>query len=193
MRKLVALAALGLLAAPAVARAQMHNAMDAKHEFGVDVGIGYTHFGSVGGVSCATNCGQFAITTPVNLRVGFVSSGNMMWEARSTLSFTSGGGTFINFDPGVNVLFNWGHPTARNDNKYFTVGADLGFVSNSPSGGTSTSGVMPGINGAIGMRSPYGSGAIRLEAGVRYQFSNTTLGSFSQFQVGALVGLSLWH
>jgi hypothetical protein len=187
MQKLfgTALVAVGLVAAPSIARAQM--AGMPHHEFGVDVGIGYAK--PSGGT------GTFAIATPVDVRVGFVSSGSMMVEPRFTLNFISGGGTFIAFDPGVNVLFKLGQGTGMHNlmGPYFTVGADANIVSSKPSGGTSTSGAIIGVNGGIGTRMPYGSGATRLEAFVGYKLKNTSLLSPNTFVIGARIGLSLWH
>jgi hypothetical protein len=193
----MALAVAGLAMVPALAQAQARGGMagmgEPKHEFGVDVGIAYSHIGSLGGVSCTTGCSGFTIGTPVDVRIGLVSSGNMMWEPRFTFNFVSQGGTSIQFDPGVNVLFKMGQSTARNHNKYFTVGVDANILSSSPTGGTSTSGVILGFNAGVGMRNPLGSAATRMEAFLGYKLSNTTLNAPSTLLIGARIGLSLWH
>jgi hypothetical protein len=176
------LAAAALVAAPAVAQAQARGGMAMggrpKHEFGVDI-IGYLNSPS-GGTS------GLVVTTPVDVRVGFVSASNMSWEGRFSAFLSTAGTTFYSIDPGVNVLFKMGQGTMTN-NTYFTVGADADLRGSSPSG------VVPGINGGIGIRRPYGSAAWRLEASARYQFKNTSLGFVSTFQVGVRAGLSLWH
>ena len=83
---------------PALAQAQRRAASmsgGAKHEFGVDVGVGYAKFsGASGGI---------VIGTPLDVRVGLVKAGKkMMWEPRFTLGLSSvGGGTVYDFEPAV--------------------------------------------------------------------------------------------
>ena len=50
-----------------------------------------------------------------------------------------------------------------------------------------------GINGGIGTRVPYESGAIRLEAFGRYFLQNTNKGLPKELNVGVRIGISLWH
>ncbi len=71
---------------------------------------------------------------------------------------------------------------------YFTGGAGINLV-----GVTGTSGSIISLNGGVGTRSPYESGAWRLEAFVRYDLKNTSLGAPNTLNIGARVGLSLWH
>ncbi len=186
------LAVAGLIAAPAIAQAQARGGMAMgnmpKHEFGVDLSA---YLNSPSGGTSGLVIGLPACTgtlTPCgpSVRVGFVSSGNMQWEGRLSFGLSTAGTTTYAIDPGVNVLFKIGRGTLMN-NKYFTVGADANLVGSTPSG------VIPGINAGIGMRKPYGGAAWRLEAFGRYQFKNTSLGVPNVFQVGAKVGLSLWH
>ncbi len=191
----MALAVAGLAVVPALAQAQARGGMAGmggsyKHEFGVDVALAFVHVGS----GCTTSCSGFTLMTPVDVRIGMVSAGSMMWEPRLTLNYTSLlGSSSLDFDPGVNVLFKMGQGGTYNHNRYFTVGVDADIKSTSPAGGTSTSGVVIGFNGGVGMRSPFGSAAKRMEAFVGYRLQNTTLGSPSTFVIGARVGLSLWH
>src|SRR5437868_2986308 len=89
---------LGTMLVPAAAFAQMggmnHNP---THEFGVDLAVAYSK--PSGGSS------TISIFTPVDVRVGFLSTGMIQPEARLTLGFSSGGGsTGIAFDPGLNLL-----------------------------------------------------------------------------------------
>jgi hypothetical protein len=181
----MALAVAGLAVVPALAQAQARSGMamggSPHHEFGVDIVAGLQSFGSGGG------SGLF-VGTPVDVRVGFVSASNMSWEGRLNLSLATVGTTRYSFDPGANLLFKMGRGTLQN-NKYFTVGADLNIEQLGPG----ASGVVPAINGGIGMRRPYGTGSWRFEAFVRYLFKNTTVAPASEFQIGVRAGLSLWH
>jgi len=178
-----------MIAAPAIAQAQARGATAmASHgkEFGVDIGVGY--------VSPSGGQSSFGLTAPFgDIRIGFPSTGSMSFEGRFSGSFASGGGTFITFDPGVNLMFGMGHATSYNDNKYFTVGADVNIISQSPSGGTSTSGAVFTINGGVGTRMPWGTAAKRAELFVSYSLKNTTLGVPNTFGIGARLGLSFWH
>jgi len=174
---------------PGVATAQAGHDMGGmpKHEFGVDIFAAYQ--------KPSGGSGGLLVTTPVDVRVGFVSSGNMMFETRSSLAFASGGGTFLSFTPGLNVLFRMGHGTGNHNlmGRYFTVGADVNIQSFKITGLPSTSGAVIGINGGIGTRSAYGSGATRIELFGRYLLKNTKLGVPNTIQIGARLGLSLWH
>jgi hypothetical protein len=190
MRKLLgtALVVAGTVV-PGVAAAQMGHDMGGmpKHEFGVDVFAAYQ--------KPSGGSGGLLVATPVDVRVGFVSSGSMMFETRSSFSFASGGGTFIGFNPGVNVLFRIGQGTGNHNlmGRYFTVGADINVQSFKITGLPSASGAVIAINGGVGTRMAYGSAATRIELFGRYLLKNTKLGSPNTLQVGARLGLSLWH
>ena len=181
MRKLIGSAVLlaSLVGIPAVAAAQ-HS--DAKHEFGIDLGLAY--------VSPDGGDGFFVLGTPIDVRVGFVSSGKLMFEPRLTLLYTSdvsgggGAGSGYDFDLGLNLLYGNDHKAGM----YFTVGGAVELVDG---GGGSES--FLSINGGIGTRSGYGSGALRLEAFVNYDLENTNALTPSVLSIGARVGLSLWH
>lgn len=164
--------------------ATMQQSGGPSHEFGVDMVLGYS--------KPSGGSGTFAIFTPVDVRLGFVSSGSIQPEARMSLSFASGGGTFINFQPGVNLLFKMGSGTPMRGT-YLTAGADVQIISSKPSGGTSTSGAIITLNGGIGTRMAAGpTAAKRLEGFVAYSLKNTSLGAPNTFSVGARVGLSFF-
>jgi len=178
MRKLIGRTAVVavLMLAPALAAAQ--RGMAAKHEFGVDVAFVYSK--PSGGNSIT----QFG--TPVDVRVGFVpAKGNLMFEPRVAIAFQSTTGASahdVSFD--VNVLYGKNHKKGM----YWTGGAGIDLV-----GVTGNSGSIISLNGGVGTRSPYESGAWRLEAFVRYDLKNTSLGVPNTLNIGARAGLSLWH
>jgi len=186
MRRLVGSlgAALAIVGLPSLAAAQ-HSMENPKHELGVDLGLVYSK--PKGGV------GVFSIGTPVDVRIGFATSGRMQIEPRFTFNYASGGGNkAYAFTPDVNLLFGL---SADNNKKgpYVTVGAGVNLTHREigGTGGISTS--QFNFNGGIGTRIPYESGAFRLEAFARYLLENTTKGLPSTFDVGARIGLSLWH
>jgi hypothetical protein len=171
-----------LVSVPALAQAQRRAAASggAKHEFGVDLGVGYAKFsGASGGIE---------IGTPVDVRVGLVKAGKkMMWEPRFTLGLSSVGGTTIyDFEPGLNALFA-NSPGGHRNGMYFTGGAGLVLVDNGANSGTGFA-----FNGGVGWRKPYGSGAWRYELGVKYTSKMTNVRP-SELQIGARLGISLWH
>lgn len=173
-----------LLSIPALAGAQRRAAPmshgDAKHEFGVDIGIAYSKPDQVDG--------GLLIGTPLDVRVGLRSSGKMMWEPRFTFSFSSVGGTTVYaLTPGVNVLFAQS-AGGHSNGMYFTGGGGLILADVGGSSGTALS-----LNGGIGWRKPYGSGAWRYELGIQYNTESTNIGLPSTINVGGRIGLSLWH
>lgn len=181
------LAVAGLIAAPAIAQAQAHAGMATpSHEFGVDIAAGYVSTTPTGG----TAVGGLFIGTPVDLRVGFMSHSNMNFEMRTNITLNTQGSTTYAIDPGVNVLFKMGQGTMTH-NTYWTVGADASLNNNGAP--TNNTGVVPAINGGIGIRRPWGSAAYRLEFGARYQFKDTNTSPFTQIQIGVRAGISLWH
>lgn len=185
MRKLIGGAVLVAALVPMVAAAQH---MDAKHEFGVDVGVVYNKLGS----GCSTDCGSMNIGTPVDVRVGLMGSGPLSFEPRFTFSYLSGGGDHILFfTPDLNLLYRMGSSTAQKG-LYLTAGVGMALTSASI-GGTSSSASQLSINGGVGTRMPYGSGAWRLEAFVRDNLENSGKGIPASLDIGARIGLSLWH
>jgi hypothetical protein len=184
MRKVLSSIALVavLVSVPALASAQRRAAAmgGAKHEFGIDLGIAY--------VKPDATDGGIVIGTPVDVRVGLVSSKKMMWEPRFSLLFSSvGGNTVYEFNPGVNVLFA-NSPGGNRSGMYFTVGGGLAFGDLGGGSGTAFS-----ANGGVGWRKPYGSGAWRYELFVQYDSESLELLQPSTISIGARLGLSLWH
>lgn len=187
MRKLLAgmvLAAVAL-SLPASAQAQRRSTSTAaaphgKHEFGVDLGLAYVKPNGVDG--------GIAIGTPLDVRLGFVTPKQLMWEARAALAFnTVGGNTAYDFEPGVNVLFansTGGHHRGM----YFTGGAGLLLADDGANSGTAFS-----FNAGVGWRKPWGSAAWRYEVGFKWQSENTDLGLPSTIAIGGRIGVSLWH
>ncbi|HKW41663.1 MAG TPA: hypothetical protein VJN39_10460, partial [Gemmatimonadales bacterium] len=165
------------------------HAMQAKHEFGADIAAAYAHQ-SLGGVSV----NQFIAGTPVDLRIGFMAGDKLVVEPRFFFRYASKGGFNTStgsseaaylFTPDVNFL------VAFQDNRkgpYVTVGvgADLEKLTQTTTGQLT-------INGGVGIRVPYESGAIRPEAFGRYTFKNEPNGVPSTLEIGVRIGLSLWH
>ena len=176
-----AMIAAGLALTPALATAQ-HGMSTPKHELGVDVAAYWASY-SLAGVSSS----NVNLMTPVDVRIAFVSKGTTEFEPRLAFSYASGafGGTSQTiFRPDLNVLFTMGKAKAHNDNKYVTAGIGLA------AGGGVT---QLALNGGVGMRSPYESGAIRLEGFLAYLTKDSSKGVPSTFAVGVRAGLSLWH
>jgi hypothetical protein len=181
-------ALIGALSLAASAAAAQH-ATQAKHELGVDIAGAYEHQ-SLDGVSD----NQFIAATPVDLRIGFIAGDKFVVEPRFFFRYSSKGGlrttdfspvAAYEFTPDVNFL------VALRDNKtgpYVTVGlgADLEKL-------TQTSTGQLFLNGGLGTRMTYGSGAVRLEAFGAYAFKNETNGLPSTLQIGTRIGLSLRH
>lgn len=189
MRKLfggMVLAAVAL-SLPAAAQAQRRaTAGGATHEFGLDLSAAYVS-PNVTGVD-----GGISILTPVDVRYGFVPrSGKMMWEPRLGLNFnTVGGQTRYVLTPQINMLYSnttGGHRRGM----YFSGGA--GLVLGDPSGAASGTAVK--LEGGVGWRKPYGSGAWRYEVGFQWVSSNDELASFllaDYIAIGGRIGISLW-
>jgi hypothetical protein len=173
--------ALALMGIPAVAAAQ-HSMENPKHEFGVDISFAYEK--PSGGQSL------FAIATPVDLRIGFLAGNKLVVEPRFSFNFLSGGGsTLYTFTPDLNFLFAF---QGNKQGPYFTAGAGVDLI-HASGGGSSGSASQFNFNGGIGTRVPYESGAIRLEAFGRYFLKNTSKGLPNILEIGARIGLSLWH
>lgn len=175
-----------LISLPAVTSAQQRRAAmsgGAKHEFGLDVFAGYVkEEGSDGGI---------ALITPLNVRVGLVKAGKIMWEPRFALNFsTAGGTTTYDFAPGVNLLYAQ-TPGGHRRGMYLTGGAGLDIVDNGTPSGTGFT-----LNAAVGWRKPYGSGAWRYELGLNWS-SEIKDGALviqpSTLAIGGRFGISLWH
>jgi hypothetical protein len=175
---------IALVGVPSLAAAQhsMSQMENPKHELGVDISFAYEK--PSGGPSL------FAIATPVDVRLGFRASDYLVVEPRFAFNYLSGGGsTVYTFTPDLNFLFAF---QSNRKGGYFTAGAgvDLAHVS---SGGVGSTASQFNFNGGIGTRVPYESGAIRLEAFTRYFLKNTSKGLPNILEIGARIGLSLWH
>lgn len=189
MRKLfggMVLAAVAL-SLPAAAQAQRRAAAagGAKHEFGVDLGIAY--------YDPDVSDAGIRIGTPLDVRVGFVSTSKLQWEGRLLFDYDSKGtGTEAAYliSPGVNALYAMNRATSR-QGMYLTGGANLNLVK---FGATSATGFA--LNGAVGWRKPYGGAAWRYELGIRYDFEATDGGTVvleKTLSIGARIGISFWH
>ena len=183
------LLAAGLMLAPALAVAQHGGMAMPDHEFGADLTVYYGNY-SLAGASQS----HFVIGTPVDLRLGFVSSKTLVIEPRIGISYDSkalaaGSNSLLVLAPDLNFLFNMGSGTYR-QGMYLTAGAGLNVLSVGGGGGSVT---QLALNGGVGTRIPYGSAAWRLEAFVKYVTKNTSKGAPSELQIGARAGLSLWH
>jgi hypothetical protein len=194
MHRLMSKAALvaGLAALPAAVLAQGAP----RHEFGVDLGMAFESVSSLGGAGSTT---LFASSTPVDVRVGWVSPTPLSLEGRLTFNFNSRGfGSNASYvlAPDLNVLYRLGGGAGTRrplTGPYLTGGLGL-MLANAPNGaGGTSSGLIPSLNGGIGTRMAAGTGAWRLEGYVAYAFQDTKLRSPAIFSVGARVGLSLWH
>lgn len=152
----------------------------AKHEFGIDLGVFYSKPDNIDG--------GIEIGTPLDVRVGLMSGKKMQWEPRATLLFSSvGGTTSYRFGPGVNALIST-TPGGHRNGMYWTVGGTLLLGDNGANSGTAFS-----VNGGVGWRKPYGSGAFRYELILRYDLESTDLGIPNTLNIGGRLGLSLWH
>jgi len=188
----VAVAVGGLVLAPALAIAQAKGGeTGARHEFGVDLSLMYTKEGS----GCSTDCSLFRALTPVDVRIGFLSSGPLSVEPRFALSYITGGGAhLLQFTPGLNVLYGFGTRSGLHNSMgpYLTGGAALSLT-HVGAGGTSTSATQVSVNVGIGTRKAWGSAAFRPEAFFRYNFENSGKGIPASFDLGARIGLSFFH
>jgi hypothetical protein len=188
-RRAAATAALALLPSLATAQHSMSHMENPQHEIGVDLIGFYQHQSLIGGGSF----NHVLVMTPVDLRAGFLSGNKLSVEARLVFAYDSKGGVdtltltsksaYI-FNPDVNLL--WGFKSNKHG-PYFTAGAGL----NLQNFGISTT--QFGFNGGLGTRVPYESGVIRLEAFAQYLLKNTSKGIPNTLNIGARVGLSLWH
>lgn len=159
--------------------------LPAKHEFGVDLGLAW--------VSPDVGDSRIRIGAPVNVRVGFVSRGRLMWEPRFAFSFDSqglGGDAAWAFTPEIVALYSM---TAQRHRAgwYLFGGAGVNLVDAglpAVDAGTTFS-----IGAGAGTRKRVGNAAIRLEGGLRFDTEDAGAGIPSQFSVGGTVGLSFWH
>ena len=171
-----------------------------KHEFGVDLGLTYSNIASpaAGGSSVSV----VAITTPVDVRVAFLSPDPVSWELRfigSYMNESSGGFsvTIYSFMPDVNVLYRLGTGTGPWHllGPYLTAGLGARVIGESSSGGGgSNAGLNVPVNVGIGTRTALGSGAFRGELYLAFTPKNGNVGpDGNEITVGVRAGISLWH
>lgn len=183
-RRTLAAAALAGLPSLAAAQHSMSHMENPKHEVGVDL-IGYYQHQSLPGLSF----NHFVAMTPVDVRLGFLSGDKLSIETRLLFAYDSKSAVDTTksayvFNPDVNLL--WGFQSNKHG-PYFTAGAGV----NLDNFGVARS--QFGFNGGLGTRVPYESGVIRLEAFTQYLLKNTSKGLPNTLNIGARVGLSLWH
>lgn len=187
MRMLGGTLAAMLVLAPVPAAAQQmtgHEMGRPQHETGVD--FSFTYAKPSGGD------GHVLIGTPVDVRLGFVTSGKLEPELRLFARFDSkqdgvpGAKSAYQINPDLNLLWNL---KGYDEGLYVTAG---GGVNLAKSSGSSSASQFT-VNGGLGTRLPYEHGAIRLEAFGRYDFENAGKGLPNIFSVGARIGLTLWH
>ena len=196
MRTYICLLVAGAALTPAIASAQRPPARPAarsapaaapqpKNEFGVDIGLSW--------VSPDEGDSRIRVGTPLDLRIGFVSKGRLMWEPRLSFAFDSegfGGEAGYTFSPQLVALYSMS-PQKHRGGMYLFGGAGLNLVSVG----------VPGVDGAttfrlgagVGTRKRMGNAALRFEGGVRYDTEDSDAGMPSQFAIGGRVGLSFWH
>ncbi len=186
-RRLAGVVAVALVPSPAAAQHSMSHMENPKHEVGVDLIGFYQHQSLLTGGSF----NHVLIMTPVDLRAGFLSGDKLSIEARLVFQYDSKGGvdtlaaksSYV-FTPDINLL--WGFQSNKHG-PYFTAGAGV----NLQNFGVSTS--QFGFNGGLGTRVPYEAGVIRLEAFAQYLLKNSGKNLPNTLNIGARVGLSLWH
>ena len=155
----------------------------AKHEFGVDLTIQSSKVDVDGAKR------RLEVVTPVDVRLGFVTSGKLMFETRFNLSYSSSDGTSsLNFDPGINLLWRLGE--SHQSGAYLTGGAKVAIARSSNDAGSETE-TRTGINVGIGTRKQWGMAALRPE--VFYSMLMEKDASPARSAFGVRIGLSFWH
>jgi hypothetical protein len=186
LRKFLALAAV-CFAAPALAQ------NNPKHEFGVDFVVGSAKADEDGSPRV------LAMTTPFDVRIGFVSRGKLMFEPRFGFSYASVGDTddsegfsALEFTPGLNLLFRLGSGSGLHGQMgaYITVGGGLEIERVSGEGVSETL-TQPTVNAGIGARKALGSIAFRPEAFVAKVFEKDDAPGVTV--IGVRLGLSFWN
>jgi len=180
MRKVLrtAVTVLALAAVPGVAAAQ-------EHELGVDLALVYQ--------SPSGGSGVFRIMTPVDVRLGFVSSHSLSFEPRLTMVVAStSGSTVYNIGPDLNLLWKLGAGSGprRLMGPYLTAGLGTNIIS---FGSGNNSGATLTFNGGLGTRVPWGPGAFRVEGFVAFTPKNNSLAVPNTLSIGVRGGISLWH
>ena len=196
MRKYICLMVAGAALSPVIASAQRPPARPAarsapapapapKNEFGVDFGLSW--------VSPDGGDSEIRVGSPLDLRIGFVSKGRLMWEPRLSFAFDSeglGGDAAYSFSPQIVGLYSMS-PQKHRAGMYLFGGAGINLVNAgipAIDGGTTFS-----LGAGVGTRKRMGNAAMRFEGGLRFDTEDADAGMPSQFLVGGRVGLSFWH
>jgi hypothetical protein len=150
----------------------------------VDVGLAW--------VSPNVGNSRIQVGSPLDLRIGFVSRGRLMWEGRVGLAFDSegAGNAAYAFTPQVVALYSMKARRHR-AGTYLFGGAGLNFGSiGSPAvnGWTTFS-----LGGGVGTRKRLGNAALRFEGGLRFDTEDSGAGMPSRFSLGVRTGLSFWN
>jgi hypothetical protein len=186
MQRLVHWSALALAfaivprSATAQRRATAQHSMEheMKHEVGFDIALVYS--------KPSGSPSAWGFVTPVDVRFGFVSHSSLMFEPRVSLQYLHSNGVSLhNFNLDLNAIYNKDHKKGM----YLTGGAGIDLVG--VTGGNS--GSQFSLNGGVGTRIPYESGAWRIEGFLKYDLKNTSLGLPNTVNIGVRAGLSLWH
>lgn len=157
-----------------------------KHEFGVDLSMA-----SVKAEGSSESL--FALRTPVDVRIGFVSASAVMLETRFGLAYVSGGGdSQLSFVPGLNALVRLGSGSGPHNlmGAYLTGGASAQMARVSSSGTTNTQ-TRFAVNVGLGTRIAWGDAAIRPEAFFSQMLKKDNLPAITS--LGLRLGVSFWH
>lgn len=194
MRTYICLMVAGAALSPVIATAQRPPARPAaraaqpaapKNEFGVDLGLAW--------ISPSEGDSRIRVGSPLDLRIGFVSKGRLMWEPRLSFAFDSeglGGDAAYTFSPQIVALYSMS-PQKHRSGMYLFGGTGINLVSAgipTIDGGTTFS-----LGAGVGTRKKMGNAAMRFEGGLRYDTEDSNAGMPGQFVVGGRVGLSFWH
>jgi hypothetical protein len=178
-----------LLVILAVATAASGQAQSApKHEFGLDFVIGSLK-------SDGDDSRSLLMTTPFDVRIGFLTQGPLMVETRFGFSYFragGGGGSALEFTPGINLMLRLGKGSGLHNQMgpYLTAGGSVDIARVSGGGDSSTE-TQPGINVGLGTRMAWGSAAFRPELFFAKVFETDE--TFAANVFGVRLGLSFFH
>lgn len=164
------------------------------YEFGVDLGITSTKRDGIDGRT-------FRIGSPVDVRIGFVTSGPLMLETRFRLGYTRTEDAWgLGVGPSLNVLWRLvpGKGYANQMGPYLTAGAGLEYSrARGPATNGTQSATQFGVTLGLGSRIGWGTAAFRPDLFIHRGFESHTLGDRQHVPanstIGARVGISLWR
>jgi hypothetical protein len=162
---------------PATLSAQGAVAASEKHELGLDFTYSYAWR--------SDDQSSWVMGTPVDIRIGFVTTKPIMYQVGFSLEGGGSGGA-SSLGGGIGLAALWARD--HRSGLYFFGGAAGSFFGVT---GEET-GFTPSVVAGVGTRLPRGAAAIRLETFVRYATESTT-DAPSQTRVGVRAGLSFWH